>query len=80
MRTEHDQKSLANEYCLCRGIPHRWVGGILGQLIIGYKNNALVGCDVIYSIYNLPYSEIIPTIDKMCEYNEFGRFKCVRPR
>ena len=67
---KHDKKTLANEYCLCRNIPHRWVGGIDAQLIIGDKN----GKAVIYSIYNLPYSEIIPTLDNMCEYDEFGRF------
>ena len=76
MRKEHDQKTLANEYCLCRKIPHRWVGGNLGQLVIGTG----IGRDVIYSIYNIPYSEIISTIDNMCDYDEFGHFVCVKGR
>ena len=70
----HDKKSLANEYCLCRNIPHYWVdnGFVSGQLSIGSK---VIGkYDTIFSIYNIPYSEIIPTIDRMCEYNEFGKF------
>lgn len=61
----HGKKSLANEYCLCRGIPHRWKGN--EQLVIGNKE---VGYDVIFSIYNIPYSEIVSTIDSMCVYNE----------
>ena len=68
--TMHDKQTLANEYCLCRDIPHKWESKIMGQLVIGtgkYK-------DVIYSIYNIPYEEIIPTIDKMCEYDELGKY------
>ena len=67
----HDKRSFANEYCLCRQIPHRWVGGTVDQLVIG---NRQVGVGTIYSIHNLSYDEIVQTIDKMCEYSEFGRF------
>jgi len=67
----HDKKTFANEYCLCRGIPHRWVGGITAQLVIG---TSVTGTDVIYSIYNIPYAEIVSTIDNMVEYNDFGQF------
>ena len=70
MKRTHDKKTLANEYCLCRNIPHEWVGNF-GQLIIGTKGEWR---NCIYSIYNIPYSEIISTIDSMCEYDEFGRF------
>lgn len=71
----HDKKSLANEYCLCRKIPHRWVGGITGQLVIG---NSETKQDCIYSIYNIPYSEIISTIDSMVTYDDFGRFESIK--
>jgi len=70
MSRTHDKKTLANEYCLCRQIPHEWVGNN-GQLIVGKAGEWR---NVIYSIYNIPYAEIIPTIDGMCEYDEFGRF------
>ena len=71
---KHDKKTLANEYCLCREIPHTWIncGVADGQLTIGSKT--IGKYDTIFSTYNIPYSEIIPTIDNMCEYNEFGRF------
>ena len=69
MKRTHDKKTLANEYCLCRDIPHRWDSGNLGQLIIGEQGKWR---NLIYSIYNIPYSEIIPTIDSMCEYSESG--------
>ena len=71
----HDKKALANEYCLCRQIPHRWVGGTTAQLIIGDK---YTGKDIIYSIYNIPYAEIVSTIDRMCIYDSFGRFSGIR--
>lgn len=67
----HDKKTFANEYCLCRGIPHRWVSGSVGQLVIG---TSVTGTDCIFSIYNIPYSEITSTIDNMVEYNDFGQF------
>lgn len=67
----HDKKTFANEYCICRGIPHRWGTDIVGQLIIGTN---VTGTDCVYSIYNIPYSDIVKTIDDMCEYNDFGQF------
>ena len=66
----HNKRTLANEYLLCRKIPHRWIGNI-DQLIIGDKT---IGMDVIYCIHNIPYEEIIPVIDGMVVYDEFGSF------
>lgn len=71
----HDKKSLANEYCLCRNIPHRWVGSGQEQLVLGTAETLK---DCIYSIYNIPYSEIIPTIDSMVTYDDFGRFESIK--
>ena len=72
--TKHDKKTFANEYCLCREIPHQWYEP-LGQLILGGK---LYGYETIYCIYNIAYSEIVSTIDQLCEYDEFGRFVALK--
>ena len=69
----HDKVTLAKEYCLCRRIPYRFIGE---QLIVGDKN----GKDVIFSVYNFPYSEIISVIDRMVEYDEYGWYLRVRGR
>lgn len=66
----HDKVTFVREYCLCRRIPYRFVGNF-GQLIIGNSN---VGADCIYSVYNLPYSELVSTIDSMVQYDEYGWF------
>ena len=73
----HDKVTLVREYCLCRKIPYRVLGGDLGQVVIGNKD---VGTDVIYSIYNIPWAEIIQTIDGMVVYDDFGRFERMRWR
>ena len=67
---DHNKKTLANEYCLCRKIPHSW-NYRDEQLVIGRQD---IGYDIIFSIYNIPYAEIATTIDSMCEYDEFGHF------
>ena len=66
--TEHNKETFTKEYLLCRRIPYRWRNG--GQLEIGEKGRK----DVIFCIYNLPWAEIVPTIDRMVEYDEFGRY------
>ena len=73
--TQHNKKTFANEYCLCRNIPHRWVGDSVCQLVIGNRES---GEDCIYSIWNIPYSEIAYTIDSVVNYDEFGRFVSVK--
>ena len=56
---EHNKRTFAKEYCLCRRIPYKFKGE---QLILGKDKKT-----VIYSIYNIPYSEIVSTIDKCVE-------------
>ena len=75
MARNHDKKTFANEYCLCRDIPHRW--GNNGQLIIGDNT---VGKNVIFTIYNFPYTEIVQVIDSMCEYDNGGWFCGLKSR
>jgi hypothetical protein len=67
---KHDKISFTREYCLCRRIPYRIVQE---HLIIG-------GYNVCFSLYNLPYKEIIDMIDKFVEYNEYGWFVRVNPK
>lgn len=58
MRIEHDKISFAKEYCLCRRIPYYFHGEHLsiGDKQYGYRS--------IFSVFNLPYKELIETIDK----------------
>lgn len=58
----HDKISFAREYCRCRRIPYR------------FKKETLLidGIPVCYSIYNIPYGEIVQMIDRSVVYNEMG--------
>ncbi len=56
---EHDKITFAKEYCLCRRIPYRFKGE---QLEIGKEKRS-----VIFSVYNIPYTEIPKTINKCAE-------------
>ena len=67
----HDKITLAREYCLCRKIPYKFHGE---QLVIGDKN----GKDVIFSVYNFTYTELIAVIDRMVEYDDFGWYAGVK--
>ena len=55
----HNKISFAREYCLCRNIPYRMKGE---QMIIGKEKK-----EVIFSVYNLSYAELIKTIDVCAE-------------
>lgn len=61
----HDKISFTREYCRCRRIPYR------------FNRESLVinGRMVCYSIYNIPYTEIVSMIDKEVVYNEMGFYE-----
>lgn len=63
--TTHDKISFTREYCRCRRIPYR------------FSREALVidGFRVCYSIYNIPYTEIVPMIDKEVIYDNMGFYE-----
>lgn len=60
----HDKISFAREYCRCRRIPYRIIRESL----------YIAGRYVCYSLYNIPYREIVEMIDNSCEYDENGYF------
>ena len=61
----HDKISFTREYCRCRRVPYR------------FNREALVinGFRVCYSIYNIPYTEIVHMIDDSVIYNEMGFYE-----
>lgn len=63
----HDKISFTREYCRCRRIPYR------------FKNETLYidGYAICYSIFNIPYAEIVQMIDKEVIYNEMGFYESV---
>lgn len=63
--TTHDKISFTREYCRCRRIPYR------------FNREALFidGFQICYSIYNIPYTEIVQMIDKHVIYNEMGFYE-----
>lgn len=54
----HDQISFTREYCRCRRIPYRFINE---SLIID-------NCTICYSIFNIPYVEIVKMIDDSVNY------------
>lgn len=60
----HNKISFVREYCQCRRIPYRIKGE---ALFIGGKQ-------VMFSIYNLTYKELINVIDDACEYDSVTTF------
>lgn len=61
----HDKKTFIKEYCLARRIPYKFLSE---QLYI----NGVFCC---FSVYNLPWAELIYAIDTMVSYDEYGFFK-----
>lgn len=60
--TTHDKISFTREYCRCRRIPYKFKGEALS--IDGFR--------VCFSIFNIPYTEIVTMIDKAVVYNDMG--------
>ena len=56
---EHNKISFVREYCRCRRIPYR----------IDRETLYIDKHYFCFSVYNLTYSELIETIDKVCEYD-----------
>ena len=55
----HNKITFAKEYCLCRRIPYRMKGE---QMIIGRDRK-----EVIYSVYNFTYDELVRVINECAE-------------
>lgn len=60
----HDKLTLAAEYCRCIRVSYRIKGE---ALFIGGKQ-------VCFSLYNIPFIEIVPMIDRHCAENNVFRF------
>lgn len=58
----HDKISFVREYCRCRRIPYQ------------IKREALYidGLQVCFSVYNLPWLELVEMVDKAVYYDRFG--------
>lgn len=65
--TTHDKISFAREYCRCRRIPYRF----------NRETLYIDGFPVCFSIYNIPYTEIVQMVDKEVIYNEIGFYECL---
>ena len=59
---EHDKISVVREYCKARRIPYK----VNREMLTINKEYCC------YSIYNLPWTELFSTIDKMVYYNSDG--------
>lgn len=69
--TEHSKITVVREYCLARHIPY----AIKGEGL--YINGAMQA----FSIYNVPWSELISTINKNVEFDAVtGYFKSFNPQ
>ena len=55
----HNKITFAKEYCLCRRIPYKMKGE---QMIIGRDKK-----EVIYSVYNFTYDELVRVINECAE-------------
>lgn len=55
----HNKITFAKEYCLCRRIPYKMKGE---QMIIGRDRK-----EVIYSVYNFTYDELVRVINECAE-------------
>jgi hypothetical protein len=60
----HNKLTFTAEYCRARGIPYRIKRE---ALFIGSKQ-------VCFSLYNIPYKEIVPMIDNVCIYDPVSLF------
>lgn len=58
----HDKISFTREYCRCRRIPYHFDKESL------YIDNHYI----CYSIFNIPYTEIVPLVDKHVAYDSLG--------
>lgn len=62
---DHNKITVVREYCLARRIPYK----INKEMLLINKEFCC------YSIYNLPWNELLSTIDKMVEYDNYGFFE-----
>ena len=61
---EHNKLTFTAEYCRARRIPY----SIKREALFINKKQ------ICFSLYNLPYSEIITMIDNACEYDDVTTF------
>lgn len=63
----HDKISFAREYCRCKRIPYR------------FNKESLVidGYTICFSIFNIPYTDIVKMIDDSVYYDECGFYESV---
>ena len=68
--TKHNKETVIREYCLARQIPYAIKGDGL------YIN----GVCQMYNIYNIPWAELIQTINKNVQFDSItGYFKSFSP-
>lgn len=66
---EHNKITVVREYCLARHIPYSIKGEAL--YINGY-------CQM-FSVYNIPWAELIQTVNKNVVFNDAGYFLSFNP-
>lgn len=61
----HNKITFVREYCLARRIPYK------------IKNESLYinGHFILYSVYNLPWLELMQIIDNAVVYDDYGYYK-----
>lgn len=66
---QHDKVSFIQEYCRCRGIPHQIKNEAL------FIGKGIMKKQVCFSVYNLPYRELMDVVDSSCVYDEYGFYQ-----